>query len=202
LDGLALGGGGGATFDEPVALSVTKSDSVAPHGVVIADRRNSRIRKLEKGYVRSISGSNFAYADGVGTSAKYRFPSDISISPDGNWAAIIDNGDFTKVRRLDLASGAVSTIAGVGVGLADGPASEAKFSNVVSGIRGNGLAVSPDGTWIAVADTENHAIRRVDVASRITSTLVGTPNNKLTHLANDSECTIPLLDLILSEHGR
>jgi len=202
LDGLALGGGGGATFDEPVALSVTKSDSVAPHGVVIADRRNSRIRKIETGYVRTISGSNFAYADGVGTSAKYRYPSDISISPDGKWAAIIDNGDFTKVRRLDLASGAVSTIAGVGVGLADGPASEAKFSNVVSGIRGNGLAVSPDGTWIAVADTENHAIRRVDVASRITSTLVGTPNNKLTHLANDSECTIPLLDLILSEHGR
>ena len=197
-----MGGGGGATFDEPGALCVTKSDFSAPHGVVIADRRNSRIRKIEKGYVRSISGSNFAYADGVGTSAKYRYPSDVSISPDGNWAAIIDNGDFTKVRRLDLASGAVSTIAGVGVGFADGPASEAKFSNVVSGIRGNGVAHSPDGTWIAVADTENHAIRRVDVASRVTSTLVGTPKNKLTHLANDSECTIPLLELILSEHGR
>ena len=197
-----MGGGGGATFDEPGALCVTKSDFSAPHGVVIADRRNSRIRKIEKGYVRSISGSNFAYADGVGTSAKYRYPSDVSISPDGNWAAIIDNGDFTKVRRLDLASGAVSTIAGVGVGFADGPASEAKFSNVVSGIRGNGVAVSPDGTWIAVSDTENHAIRRVDVASRITSTLVGTPKNKLTHLANDSECTIPLIELILSEHGR
>lgn len=120
--------------------------------------------------MRTISGSTFDYADGDGSSAKYKYPYDIAASPDGKWAAVLDDGDYAKVRRLDFSSGVcASTLAGVGVGSADGSAKQATMS------RPRGLAVSPDGTWIAVADTENHAIRKVDVSTGSTSTLVGMP---------------------------
>ena len=118
--------------------------------------------------MRTISGSTFDYADGDGSSAKYKYPYDIAASPDGKWASVLDDGDYAKVRRLDFTSAVLaSTLAGGGSGSADGSAQQAKMS------KPRGLAVSPDGTWIAVADTENHAIRKVDVSTGSTTTLVG-----------------------------
>ena len=91
---------------------------------------------------------------------------------------MLDQGN-NRVRRLDLASGVSSTITGGrGVGFSDGSAQQAKFSDP------QGIAVSPDGTWIAVADSANHAIRRVHVATAVTSTLVGLE----TCVAQSSSC--------------
>ena len=102
---------------------------------------------------------------GAGSSAKYRYPSVVSASPDGTWAAVLDDN---AIRRLDLTSGVSSTITGAkGSGFSDGSVQQAMFSSP------QGLAVSPDGTWIAVVDSGNHAIRRVDVTTSVTSTLVG-----------------------------
>ena len=159
-----------AHFDEPTGLVTL---ATAPHSaaVLVADRRNVRIRQVADGAVKSLSGRARAgmpvpgYADGASADTEYMSPSDISASPDGTWAAIVDKG---KVRRLDLKHGISSTLAGAtGTGFADGDAQRATFS------RPGGLAVSPDGKWIAVADSGNHAIRRVDIASAVTSTLIG-----------------------------
>ena len=107
---------------------------------------------------------------GAGSSAKYRNPSVVSASPDGTWAAVLDGGNRgnNAIRRLDLTSGVSSTITGgQGSGFADGSAQQAKFSSP------QGLAVSPDGKWIAVVDSGNDAIRRVDVTTSVTSTFLG-----------------------------
>jgi len=167
--GVEDGPAGAAQFDEPAGLAVVGPPELP--AVLVADRRNLRIRRVADGAVASVSGRANAgvptpgYADGSAAATEYMSPADISASPDGAWAAILDKG---RVRRLDLASGISSTITGaVGTGFADGAAHQATFYSP------KGLAVSPDGTWIAVADAGNNAVRRVDIASAETSTLVG-----------------------------
>jgi DNA-binding beta-propeller fold protein YncE len=66
-------------------------------------------------------------------------------------------------------SGEVSEVVGVGTpGFVDGDFRTAMFSDP------QGMALSDDGQTLYVADTENHAIRRVDLARGMVSTLVGT----------------------------
>jgi DNA-binding beta-propeller fold protein YncE len=69
-----------------------------------------------------------------------------------------------KIKMLDPASGTVTTIAGTGqAGHVDGPASRAQF------YEPGGLSVA--GHIVYVADTNNHAIRTIDLQSATVSTL-------------------------------
>jgi DNA-binding beta-propeller fold protein YncE len=69
-----------------------------------------------------------------------------------------------KIRRLDLADRAVTTLAGTGeAGYLDGAGAEARFSGP------SGIAAV--GGKLYVADTDNHAIRRIDLATRRTQTV-------------------------------
>ena len=62
----------------------------------------------------------------------------------------------------------VTTIAGgAGRGLVDGRKSEAKFSWPY------GVAAAPNGRMLYVADSGNHCVRQVDVATGIVTTLAG-----------------------------
>ena len=66
-----------------------------------------------------------------------------------------------------LADGTVTDVIGSGrEGLKDGPPAEAQFNHP------QGMAL--DGTNLYVADTENHAIRRVDLKGRTVTTIAGT----------------------------
>ena len=70
------------------------------------------------------------------------------------------------MRRVDAGTGVISTFAGRG-GLGDGgPADEARLQ-VPSGV-----AVDAVGN-VYIADTDNHRVRRVDVATGNISTFVG-----------------------------
>ena len=160
------GAAGTAKFDGPTAAAAYG------RSVLVADAGNLLIRRWQDGQVRTVSGVKGApdLVNGAATTTKYREPSDIVVSPDGKWAAVLDSKNDC-VRRLDLVSGMSSTLAGgKGRTWEDG-------SGDIAGFRvepdPSGLAVSPDGTWIAVADAGNHAIRRVEVATGVTSTLVG-----------------------------
>ena len=76
-----------------------------------------------------------------------------------------------RVRKIDLATGTVGTLAGSGVsGNDDGPPGEATFNQPI------GLAVDLDGT-VYVTDVSNNNIRRIDTLGNVT-TLAGTGNNK------------------------
>src|SRR6185312_11132137 len=73
------------------------------------------------------------------------------------------------VRKIDLATGAVTTVAGVlGIrGADDGPAASAHFAQPAS------LAVDGLGD-LFVADTLNSLVRRIDLAHATVSTVIGT----------------------------
>lgn len=72
-----------------------------------------------------------------------------------------------RIVEVSLPDGKVTTLIGRGeAGLVDGNFEMAQFSSP------QGMAL--DGETLYVADTENHALRRVDLARRIVTTLAGT----------------------------
>ncbi len=77
---------------------------------------------------------------------------------------------YNSIRRLSVASGAVTTVVGSANGISgasDGTGTLGRF-NLPSGV-----AVSPDGTFVLVADLNNHLIRRVDLFRRAVTTVAG-----------------------------
>lgn len=84
--------------------------------------------------------------------------------------AIIGDSFHHRVRRLDLRSGAVSTLAGTGekgFGGDGGPATSAKFNVTMT------ATLSPNGKRILIADIGNHRTRLIDLASGLVSTVAG-----------------------------
>ena len=93
---------------------------------------------------------------------------------DGNtlWIALREGH---SVWRMDLTTGMLKHVAGTGKrGFTGdgGPAKEATFDGP------KGIAIGPD-KCIYVADTENHAIRKIDLAAGMISTVAGSgPQHK------------------------
>ena len=94
------------------------------------------------------------------------FPGKIITDPVGNRLIFSDSNN----NRIVIASltGAVQTvIGGKASGLVDGDFTTAKF------FRPQGLAFDAARNSIYVADTENHAIRKINLTTKIVSTLAG-----------------------------
>ncbi|AEW95401.1 MULTISPECIES: NHL domain-containing thioredoxin family protein [Streptomycetaceae] len=96
-----------------------------------------------------------------------RFPGKALLLPTGNLLV----SDSTRHALVELAPDGETVVRRIGSGergLADGPADRARFSEP------QGLALLPDGESVIVADTVNHALRRVDLASGEVTTVAGT----------------------------
>jgi sugar lactone lactonase YvrE len=114
------------------------------------------------GVAQSIGNSN-----GVGTNARFNYVTDISISPDRSFALIPDSSNHL-IRRMDLASRTVTTLAGGGATYsAISIGTNAKFSYP------NGVTISPDGTFALVGDSNNHLVRRIEISTASVSIVAG-----------------------------
>src|SRR5687767_618192 len=102
-------------------------------------------------------------ADGPAERARFSEPFGIAAALDGT-IFVADAGHADRIRRISP-DGRVSTLAGGAPGFADGAGALAAFSTP------SGLALAADGS-VYVADTGNHAIRRVAPDGRV-STLAG-----------------------------
>ncbi len=109
----------------------------------------------------------FAGDGGPGARATLNGPFDIGFDPAGN---LYFSDTFNhRIRRVDAASGIVTTVAGrgeAGCSGDGGPAVEARFNEPY------GIAVDRSGN-IYVADRHNHSVRRIDGASGIVTTVAG-----------------------------
>lgn len=106
--------------------------------------------------------------DGPAFEAFFAQPSGLALSGGRVFVADAESG---AVRVLELAAGEVSTLAGGDLwdhGDRDGAGEVARFQHP------SGLAVLPDGALL-VADTYNHALRRVDTATGRVETFAGGP---------------------------
>lgn len=95
-----------------------------------------------------------------------RFPGKALLLPSGNFLV----SDTTRHQLVELAGDAETVVRRIGSGargFADGPATAAAFSEP------QGLALLDDGS-VVVADTVNHALRRLDPATGEVTTLAGT----------------------------
>ncbi|MDW7602341.1 gluconolaconase, partial [Stenotrophomonas maltophilia] len=101
--------------------------------------------------------------DGASAQARFADPYALLRSADGS-VYFTDAGDNNRIRRR-LPDGRVETVAGQGEGRVDGPALQASF-NTPSGIAGDAQGN------LYVADTGNHAIRRIGTDGQVT-TLAG-----------------------------
>ena len=153
----AEGTGSGAVFNWPQALTLGNG------GVLyVADTNNNRVRSLTTGGVSSfIAGNTLGDAEGTGAAALFRVARGIAYSSGANRIYIADSEN--NKLRVSTTGGVVTTLAGqVSGGLVDGTGAAAKFNYP------QGLAVDSSGN-IYVADTLNHAIRKVTTSGVVTT---------------------------------
>jgi len=146
--GSADGVGGAAQFNSPVGVAISPNGSA----LFVADVSGHKIRRVEvaTGAVTTVAGSGTeGSADGVGGAAQFHSPFGVAISPNGSALFVTDWGGH-KIRRVEVATGAVTTLAGSGEGIdADGVGDAAQFNAPAD------LASSPDGSALFVTDANN-----------------------------------------------
>jgi sugar lactone lactonase YvrE len=160
--GLVNGTAETAQFYSPSALAVD-----ALGNIYVADRGNNAVRKITPtGLVSTLAGSgNPGYADGTGAAATFNTPTGIAVDANGN-VYVADYGN--NIIRKITPAGVVTTIAGSRtVGYVNGVGTAASFN------KPTGIALDANGN-IYVAEPLNHAIRKID-ANTLVTTFTGGP---------------------------
>ena len=224
---LGYAGDGGpavlAQMSEPYSIRIDRNNDL-----YIVDRLNCAVRRVDAstGIITTVAGTGeagYGGDGGPGTAAMMREPNDCFL--DGRGGLLIADIQDQRVRRLDLASGVITTFAGNGEKVRGGdgaPAAQASIlgpravcmdnrgntyiaereGNGVRRVDANGVmstfagtgergyegdgGLAINATWgapkaircdsqdnIIVVDTENHAVRRIDPASGIVTTIAG-----------------------------
>jgi streptogramin lyase len=176
LNGSFGGDGGPATdalLNQPYDVAVD-----AAGDIYIADGANARIRKVDTatGIISTIAGPGDYGVFGDGGPAVGAFldlPTGIALDNDGN--LLISDQRTHLIRKVDADTGIITTVAGIYdsffLGFGDysgdgGPADEASLN------APSDVAVDSIGN-LFIADSSNHAIRRVDAATGIITTIAG-----------------------------
>jgi sugar lactone lactonase YvrE len=149
--------------------------ALARHGqwLLIADVSGHRIRRVDlaSGRIATFAGTGKGRHDGDGgpaADASIWGARAVEVGPDGSVYILEREGNTLRIVSPD--TGTISTIAGTaakGYSGDGGPARAAAFNGPKE------LAVDPTGN-ILVVDTENHAIRSIDAATKQIRTVAGT----------------------------
>jgi len=146
-----------AAFSQPSGISVDGSS------LYVADSEANIIRLVElppANAVSTLAGGDlfeFGDRDGVGDEARLQHPLGVAVG--GGQVFIADTYNH-RIKVLEPSSRRVVTWAGTGAsGAADGPASGASF------YEPGGLSLTASALY--VADTNNHAIRRIGLSDRL-----------------------------------
>ncbi|HSL73694.1 MAG TPA: hypothetical protein VK853_04475, partial [Ilumatobacteraceae bacterium] len=170
--GPTTGTGDGGPANEAF-LSYPTSVSVAANGdVYIADTNGQRVRKVDgtTGIITTIAGTGTAAYSGDGgpaTSAQLYQPGGVDVNAAGD-VFIGDTGNW-RVRRIDAATGIITTFAGGGTlswPANGGPATAAQV------IRPRAIDVDAGGN-VFVAEEGNSTIRRIDAATGVIGAVAG-----------------------------
>lgn len=145
----------------------------------ILDQANQRIRKIDTSdTITTIAGtgmSGYAGDGGPALEAQFSWQGGSNPNPSGgivhhDGKLYVADSEVDRIRVIDLAAGVIDTFAGTGEGgfAGDGgPAIDAQ----VNGPRD--LEIGPDG-HLYFADTDNGAVRAIDLETGIIRTVVGT----------------------------
>ncbi|KJS55368.1 alkyl hydroperoxide reductase / thiol specific antioxidant / Mal allergen [Streptomyces rubellomurinus subsp. indigoferus] len=165
--------GAAPRFSEPQGLALLPEGHPYDVDVIVADTVNHALRgvRLADGHVTTLAGTGRQWWQGSATEGPARevdlsSPWDVAWFDGRVWIAM---AGVHQLWAYDPTAGTVGVAAGTtNEGLVDGPAAEAWFA------QPSGLAVSPDGGTLWVADSETSALRRVSRGTKEVSTAVGT----------------------------
>jgi len=153
-----------ATFAQP--SGITALDGV----LYTADSETSAVRRVDPAAdrVRRLVGRGlfeFGDEDGTGDRVRLQHPLGVAATREGDGAAVyVADAYNNRIKRLDPATRTVEAVAGTGrPSHADGPADAAAFWEP------GGLSVA--GRRVYVADTNNHAVRVLDLDAGTVATI-------------------------------
>ncbi len=174
---VAGNGTGGYNGDNIVATSAELNgpSSVAVDGagnLYIADWGNQRVRKVTAatGIITTVAGNGTGGYNGdniAATSAELNVPWGIALDSAGNLYIADYSND--RIRKVNAATGVITTLAGFGPGTYNGdniPATSAELNGP------SGVAVDVAGNFY-IADQYNNRVRKVTAATGIITTVAG-----------------------------
>ncbi len=167
VSGSSDGTGSAARFDNPLGVASDGAGSL-----YVADSSNDTIRQivLATGAVTTIAGlaKMVGSSDGTGSAARFNTP--VGVVSDGGGNLYVADSKNGTIRKIVLATGAVTTIAGLaGVsGSTDGTGAIARFK-LPSGVAGDGAGN------LYIADNDNGTIRKLVLATAAVTTFAGVP---------------------------
>jgi trimeric autotransporter adhesin len=156
-----------AAMSDPMGIAVDRQGNL-----FISDIFNERVRRVDAltGIITTVAGngkSSFSGDDGPATDARLESPGGLALDAGGN-LFIAETGN-ERIRRVDAATGIITTVAGNGQGGFSGdggPATSASLGPI------HGLAVDAQGD-VFLTDLISDRVRRVDAITGIITTVAG-----------------------------
>lgn len=158
-----------AVLNGPFDVAVDRAGNL-----YFSDTFNHRIRRIEAagGVISTVAGSGeagFGGDAGPALRAALNEPYGIALDRAGN-LHIADRLN-RRVRRVDAATGIITTLAGTGEAAYGGDGGPAARAGLV---EPNGLAFDPAETRLYIADVAGHRVRVVDLATGQIASFAGT----------------------------
>lgn len=155
-----------ASLNQPAGVTFSST------GVMyISDYGNHRIRRVSTGgIISTIAGTGtggYSGDGGAATAAQIQFPTGINIDPSGN-IYFAEQGN-NVIRKITIATGIISTVAGNGTAGYSGDGGDATAAKLN---QPKDVVVDASGN-LYIADFLNHCIRKVNTSGIIT-TIAGT----------------------------
>ena len=145
-----------ASLNDPIGVAVDSAGNL-----FIADTFNQRIRRVDAatGIITTVAGNGtfgFNGDGGLATNAWMRDPVGVAVDSAGN--LFITDQNNQRIRRLDAATGTMSTVAGNGT---FGFSGDGGLATDASLSRPTAAALDSAGNLL-IADQSNHRIRHVE----------------------------------------
>jgi len=153
-----------------------------PAGIAVDAARNiyvaagGRVRRIDAatGIISAYAGTTtpgFSGDGGPAVAARLNGVSRLALDSSGNLYIADIYGN--RVRRVDAATGIITTVAGTGIG--DGPLGD--YGPAIHASLGNPhtLVFDPDGNLL-IGDTNHYRIRKLEIATGLISTVAGNGN--------------------------
>ncbi len=167
-----IGDGGPATAARFNSLACMVLDTVLDR-MYISDAFNYKVRviNMSTGIINTFAGTGVTgYTGDGGPATSARFGRVMGLCKDKYGNLYVGDWDNARIRKINIATGVVTTFAGSGVAGYDGDGGPALAAKIR---KPSGLFMdSCDNMYIG--DEESHVVRRIDAVSGIITTIAGT----------------------------
>ena len=157
--------------DTPALFNIPYGITSDGASLFVSEFQNNTIRKIDiaAGSVSTLAGQAgvAGFTDGQGASASFSYPE--GIATDGTNLYVV-NMNYNAIRKIVIATGQVTTIAGGGpnhdqYGYSDGYGLSATFAHP--------YAITTDGSSLYICDYDNQLIRKVVLSDAHVTTVAG-----------------------------